>query len=425
LLANRIGADCVIDIAPDNYIRKPVDPSRLLARVRAAVRRASEQFHLSFLKKGRQMSKVTLLALAILVPLAAGAQKFEPKLSIHGYLTQAYGISDKYPTFGLTKEGTADYRRAAILARYAATAVDNFVVQVAHRRLGDSPTMQFEENVRLDLAFYERRFSNGTKLRVGKVTLPFGIYNEVRYAGTLTPFYRAPFVIYRDGTYTSETLDGAGASHVFRGGEPWEMTLDAYGGSFQQLEYGPVYPAASAPVYTGGVMKSKNVLGGQFWLGTPLTGLRVGVSGRRQDDSDGIYQRPAGGADTRTWNASVDGNFDRWLFRAERMRMTTYGFEATAKYAQVGARVLPWLGLNAQAESRDENLRFTPTSPWFDVKAGRDNAVGMNFYFASNAVFKLEAHTSKGYGYMYEQIVDVSAPALHGAYYISSFTVSF
>jgi type II secretory ATPase GspE/PulE/Tfp pilus assembly ATPase PilB-like protein len=41
LLANRIGADCVIDIAPDNYIRKPVDPSRLLARVRAAVRRAS------------------------------------------------------------------------------------------------------------------------------------------------------------------------------------------------------------------------------------------------------------------------------------------------------------------------------------------------------------------------------------------------
>ena len=366
-----------------------------------------------------------LALLCIALPLALSAQEFKPQVTIHGYLTQAYGISDRYPTFGLTKEGTADYRRVAVLARYALTSVDNFVVQIAHRRLGDSPTMQFEENVKLDMAFYQRRFSNGTKLRVGKVAMPFGVYNEVRYAGTLTPFFRAPFVIYRDGMYTSETVDGASVSHVLRSGEPWEVSLDAYGGSFEQVEFGAVFAAGSAPLYTGAVMKSKNVLGGQVWLATPLEGLRVGVSGRRQDDIGGLYQRPAGGAHGKIWNASVDGNFERIQLRAERMRMKTYGFEVTAKYAQVGVRVLPWLALNAQAEVRDEMLRFTPTTPWFDLKAGRDNAVGVNFHLLDDTVFKLEAHTSKGYGYMYEQVVDISAPALHGAYYISSFSVSF
>src|SRR5258705_11186603 len=118
----------------------------------------------------------------IALPLALSAQEFKPQITIHGYLTQAYGISDRYPTFGITKEGTADYRRAAVLARYELTSADNFVVQIAHRRLGDSPTMEFEENVKLDMAFYQRRFSNGTKLRVGKVAMPFGVYNEVRYA---------------------------------------------------------------------------------------------------------------------------------------------------------------------------------------------------------------------------------------------------
>jgi hypothetical protein len=355
---------------------------------------------------------------------ALHGQQLEGRFSVHGYLTQAYGKSERYPVMGLTSDGTADYRRVAILARYLATPSDHFVVQLAHRRLGDSPTMQFEENVKLDMAFYEHRFSTGTNARVGKVSLPWGIYNEVRYAGTLTPFYRAPFVIYRDGTYTSETVDGASVSQVLRAGEPWEISLDAYGGSSEQVEFGTAYPPNSAPIYTGEILKSKNVLGGQFWLATPVQGLRVGMSARRQTDMGGIYERP-NGAKGKSWNASVDGNFERWMFRAERMHTATYGFEMTAQYAQAGVRILPWLAVNAQAELRDESLRFTPTSPWIDIEAGRDNALGLNFFMGPNTVFKLEGHASKGYGFMYEQTVSSMAPALTSSYYIASFSVSF
>ncbi len=367
-----------------------------------------------------------LLALALLaLPVTLSAQEFERRLSINGYLTQAYGVSQRHLMMGLTDEGTTDYRRAAMLARYDVSPRDHFVVQLAHRRLGDSPTMQFEEPLKVDLAFYGHRFSNGTTARVGKVSLPWGIYNEVRYAGTLTPFYRAPYVVYRDGTYASETVDGASLSHVLRAGEPWELSLDLFGGALEQLEFGPTFPANSAPVYKGAVLEGRNVLGGQAWVATPVTGLRVGVGGRRQTDTDGIFERPAGGANTTTWTGSVDGQFDGWMVRAEHQQIRTFGFATTAHYAQGGVRVNPWLSVNVQTERRDEDLRYVPGGPWVSVQAARDNALGFNFNLAPNTVLKLEGHAAKGFGAMFEQIVDDRAPALTSRYFISSVSVSF
>jgi hypothetical protein len=372
----------------------------------------------------KAMSKMVLV-LCTIAGSTLTAQGATQRFTVHGYLTQAFGIADRHQYNGLNRNGTADYRRAAILARFDADENDRFVVQLAHRRLGDSPTMQFEENVKLDMAFYEHRFAAGTNLRVGKMALPWGIYNEVRYAGTLTPFYRAPYVIYRDGTYTSETIDGASVSHVFRAGDPWEISVDAYGGSFDQVEFGGVFPASGSPVYAGAVLKSKNVLGTQLWLATPVTGLRVGLSGRRQADIGGLYDRPEGGATSKLWNASIDGNFDRFMIRAEHQQMTTFGFEMRAQYAQAGVRVLPWLVVNAQAEVRDEKLRYAPADPWFNVKAGRDNALGVNFHLTPTTVLKLEGHAASGYGLMYETIVNSADSPMSSAYFISSFSVAF
>jgi hypothetical protein len=147
-------------------------------------------------------------------------------LSIHGYLTQAYGMSSGDTIMGLTREGTFDYRRAAILVRFGMTSKDFMVVQVAHRRLGGSPTMAFEEPIKVDMAFYERRFHNGASVRVGKTSLPMGIYNDIRYVGTLLPFYRAPFSIYNEGSRVSETIDGVVARKEFRSGEAWQFTSE-------------------------------------------------------------------------------------------------------------------------------------------------------------------------------------------------------
>src|SRR5215212_1792338 len=86
----------------------------------------------------------------------AGAQDAASKLSVHGYLTQGAAVSDSSKVVGISKQGTTNYRRAALLMRYAQSPRDAFVIQVAHRALGDSPTMNFEPDVKLDWAFYER-----------------------------------------------------------------------------------------------------------------------------------------------------------------------------------------------------------------------------------------------------------------------------
>src|SRR5260370_14664662 len=166
---------------------------------------------------------------------------------------------------GLTPQGTADYRRAAIVARYSPTPQNAFVVQLGHRRLGDSPTMKFEDNLKVDMAFYEHRFGSGTSLRVGKSALPSGIFNEIRYVGTLLPFYRAPYSVYGEGTNTSETLNGVFVSHRLRAREPSELVTDLYPGGFDILVFGPVVPASGTPnpVYQRSRIQSNNVLGRQ------------------------------------------------------------------------------------------------------------------------------------------------------------------
>lgn len=364
------------------------------------------------------------VVLAVLAPAAVTAQDAsKPVLSVHGYLTQAFGISDRYPTMGLTEDGTADYRRAAIMARYEATTSDHFVVQMAHRRLGDSPTMQFEDNIKLDMAFYERRFASTMRLRVGKTPLPFGIYNEVRYVGTLLPFYRAPYAVYSEGIYTAESIDGVSLSQRFRGGKPWETSIDAYTGSFKLLEFGTwSNDFATEPLsYMGAVVDAKNVLGGQLWVATPVEGLRMGIGGRREKDFGGVYPRP-NGTNTEVWIASVDGTFDRVLVRAERLRVSSEGVEMNSQYAQLGLRVLPWLSVNGQIEANRAAFQLAPES-WHRYRLNRDEAVGLNFFLNDGAVFKLEAHSIKGY--LFEQTTDITQPPRTGAYFISSFSIGF
>ncbi len=340
------------------------------------------------------------------------------RVSIHGYLTQGYGMSSRDMVMGLTKDGTADYRRAAVLARYSTTRNDNFVVQLGHRRLGDSPSMQFVNNLKVDMAFYEHRFQDDTRVRVGKVLMPFGIYNEVRYAGTLMPFYRAPISVYWEGTYTNETIDGVVASHQFRAGQPWELSADLFAGSYSLLEFGTVMTSPTSGTYTGARVEAKNAAGGQLWLTTPIEGLRFGINGRRHRDVGGVYPRGEGAA-TAEWSGSVDGNFEHWQLRAEAMRIRSIGNVLESKYAQVSFRPNERVSFNAQTEFSD----VTPKGVPMNIKMIRDQALGMGFFFNPTTVFKIEAH--KTLGFNLEQSLNLLGAPLRGSYFISSFSVSF
>jgi hypothetical protein len=359
-----------------------------------------------------------------LVPRAAvhAQEGVAGHVELHGYLTQGYGMSRGGLVLGLDSQGTLDYRRAAILARYTINPSDRFVLQIANRRLGDSPAMQFETDVKLDAAYYQHRFADGVVVRIGKMPQPFGIFNDIRYAGTLVPFFRAPFSVYSEGTHTSENIDGAVASKVFFSDAPWSLSTDVFGGSLHFLEFGTVFdPATRALQYRGAPMESGNAFGTQLWLSTPIDGLRLGATGERHWDEGGVFPRPNGELAT-DWLGSIDGNFEHVQARSEFMYHKTDGFQTRSRYALFGVRPVTWIAVNGQADFMDATIGDAPFAGK-TVPTVRDFAGGINIFFDELTVFKAELHKTKGFNL--EQATNMLGAPLKGSYFISSFSVSF
>src|SRR5205085_12405810 len=113
-----------------------------------------------------------------------------------------------------------------------------------------------------------------TGLKVGKVQIPLGIYNEVRDVGTVLPFYRPSFNFYGEGAFTSETVDGIVVSHNFFNDSAWSVDADAYFGGWDLIETDFASNVSSRA-------RVENTVGTQIWLNTPINGLRLGTGGSR------------------------------------------------------------------------------------------------------------------------------------------------
>ena len=340
-----------------------------------------------------------LAAAAILAASPVAAQTETSRVSVHGFLTQGYARGWEGQVYGASTAGTTDYRTAALQVRYDADENDNFLIQFNHERVGSSPMYRSKPVVDLDWAFVEHRFTPGTSVRVGRVKLPVGIYNETRKVGTLMPLYRAPMVVYTDVVLASESLDGISIGRHSEGGA-WDVDLDAYFGGWR-------YRQTDFEV-EGAI---RNAVGGQAWLYTPLSGLRVGLGGRRFDSD---YYADVGVPDNQRqrgtqWQASLDGTFARGFVRGElqETRVRTAGEDAGGStsrfrsfYGQVGVTPLPRLTLVGQAEKLV--VRYDVTQPavmTFDNPAIREYTAGARFAFRPDLVAKAEYHWTRGIQY--------------------------
>jgi hypothetical protein len=332
-----------------------------------------------------------LAAAAALSALGAPAMAQLPEgLSVHGFMTQAYGRSDGRQIIGIGSDGTADYRVAALQFRYAYDARSAFVIQLSHERIGRSPLGDLEPAVDLDWAFYEHRFDDYTVARVGKVRSPIGIYNEIRDVGTLLPFYRPPVFMYGEQVYTSETLDGITLGRRFPLGD-WELSVDGFVGSwsFVQLDY-----VTEATVDLG--------YGAQVWLQTPLDGLRVGAAGVRFTVRD-ILGAPADAEDPEALLvASLDGRFGAVGARSEFLHVAfgedELGYTGTADiyYGELTLDVTDRLTLMGQAQWQDFAIEIPAFMLSMDENLERDLSVGVRYAYRPNVVLKLEGHRYSG-----------------------------
>ncbi len=344
-------------------------------------------------------------------PDEAPAEKF----SIHGYLTQAFADTDGEQILGIPGTGTTDYRRAAVLLRFTPTTRDSLVVQLAHRRLGESRSMTLEPDVKLDWAFYERKLGQDTSIRVGRIPQPMGLLNETRYVGTLLPFYRTPYNFYQEGSFTSETVDGLALRHSTSPAKSWSAEASVYAGGFSMIEStdnGLVKPRA------------ENMVGGQVWLNTPLSGLRFGVGAQRFD-----LRGTAIVADREdSWtNYYASGEYVgsrvklRSEYRKTRIQDAKVDFETW--YAYAGVNLTSRLAVHGQFDT--SRLEFPSGTRRFEVpKYYEDWTAGLTFAVRADVVLKGEYHWTESQ-LLETHVLPLGAPSRPVNYGIVSMSVSF
>lgn len=313
------------------------------------------------------------------------------KITINGYLTQAYGQSDGHQIFGITKQGTADYSTAALRIRADMTPDDAFVVQFAHIRIGKSNLQQLKNDVDIEWLYYQRTWGDN-RVKVGRVQIPFGIYNEVRDLGTVLPFYRPSHNFYGDAAFGSETLEGVVLTRHQDLGHGWGLSGDLHYGNWK---FGNSDFAGN--FFYNRADRSKGV---ELWVDTPITGLRVGGGAMRYDIHSGRPDVPIIG--TNVWQAShysLQGEFDRFNVHAEVKEVNLgLGIRAQLGYAQAGFRLTDKMTLNAQRD-----LFYIKSANVPRLLGDDDKALGLNYALRPNLILKGEHHWNRG-GFWLEDV---------------------
>jgi len=391
---------------------------------------------------------------------AASAQAGQPssntgqsKFSFHGFMTQAYAdasftespiIPLPNGTFGpaaspnglevaigIPEDGTFDYRFLALQFRYDISEKDVFTVQLSSRELGFSPTTDTEDEVELDWAFYERKLSDNTSLKVGRIQIPMGIFNETRDVGVLLPFYRPAFNFYREGTFTSETVDGLLVQHEFFPDSDWGLQVSAYVGEWDLVFLDPAVPDLAT------LEKAESGYGYQIWLALPASDIRIGT-GLNSYKTDVLF-----GERTDIYFASFEGVFSRFTLRAEAQAAelvfpgpfgSQLNVDVASWYAQAGYAVTDQFSIWVQ---REEDTVDAGCVCFLTDPPKRDNfpdwGVALNYAFTPSLVLKGEYHQTEAtaaastidFSTGVPLLVNSFYPYGKGSYTILSLSVSF
>ncbi len=390
------------------------------------------------------------------------------RLSVHGFLTQAWadanytevplGVLPPIPgvrppgvvgplgsspdlvetTLGIPEGGTTNYRDLALQFRYDMSDKDIFVVQLSSTAVGDSPLQNFGEEIELDWAFYERRLTDNTSLKVGRVQIPLGIYNELRDVGTILPLYRPSSLFYGQDAFTSETVDGLAFTHTFFADSAWNFEASAYAGEWTSIIF--------APGISNEIARAEDGFGYQFWLRSPWN-VSLGTGMVSFDHKGGGVLEPINGR-REIFHASLDAIFGRFTLQAEWKGETDVqvdlgarvppgvlrGFDVSEWYALVGFQATEKLRIFAQSETAFFRGRWIPIGV-SDVgrKQREDVALALNYGFTPTIVLKAEYHwtVSRGFNVFPDfstgqfRLRDDIYEADDGSYSILALAVSF
>jgi len=345
---------------------------------------------------------------------AEGMGLFGAKIAIHGFLSQAYAFSNGNQILGIPKQGTTDYHTAALQVRADMTTDDTFSIQLSHERVGLSPVGKTLPEVAVELLFYEHRFGDSS-IKLGRVEVPYGIYNEVRAVGTVLPLYRPARDFYGSGAFTTLTVDGALVSHNFDFGKGWNLSGDLYYGNWRLFD-----------TDQNGITVSK-ALGTQLFLDTPISGLRLGLGSLRFDASASMPVETTPATFWRETHCSIQGAFGRVEgeveYKKERADLTSGRtvYDIKVGYARVGVHLTDKWILHGQYEFFKLGLSDFPQLG--SLNYDQDKVLALAYKPRLDLVIKAEYHWNKGY--FIEPGGNIFGPKTKTSYGILSLSASF
>lgn len=357
------------------------------------------------------MSKIILsifvLSALLLPALEAQAQSWKDKLRIDLYGNWHYSETDEGNTFnGATADGAYENTELALSLTGELSSSVTVYAQVFwghEENVGD----ERESQVELEVAALQWNVADQFGLRFGRSRVPFGVYTELWHAGTARPFNDLPQSLYGEANFVAPFYDGVGITGGVKVGGGWGLTYDAYVGemSFSFLEPSEAFAAVDGAddgeeeegerVLGPREVELTDVVGGRFFLETPIPGFRFGASAYRGDVEAGFER---GAEDQTVFGLQAEYLSDRWTVRAEyaeaevdETREGSYlelGYKLTdhwqlaAKYEQLETR--------AEADEIEELGTFATTLKHEEI------ALGLNYWVHDNFLLKLSYHRIDG-----------------------------
>lgn len=361
------------------------------------------------------------LIVGCLQPTTLSAQSGESPFEFHAALNAGFGKANDLPVVGIPSAATYDYRIAMLQFRYRITDKDQFVVQLLNRRLGVSPLQAAIPDVAMQWAYWQRRGDWGS-VKVGRAPMPRGIFNEIRFVGTVLPFFRPSFEIYGEGR---ETVDGVVYTKRQAIGNGFSVDFNAFGGSNEVRTQVITASGNSIRAFRGNSLK-----GAQGWLNLPVGESRVGAYyAEYKIDTDGA----------RGWRrehlfSGESRIIPRTVVRGEALRI--YGSTPNQDRKSYSTEAVVGLSEHFDVASqysytRNRIFQAAPLTN-VDVAATKDFAYGLTYRISGGALVRLERHEVRGYAFdRFVPLIStvngstVIAPPSYGAYFLGSFAVSF
>lgn len=325
------------------------------------------------------------------------AQEAADRITWHASLNAGYGRSSDLPTLGVPLKGTSDYRIFTLQTRYKLTEKDEFVGQFLNRRFGSSPLASALGDVTAQWAYWNHRFDAGNatgNLKVGRTPLPRGLLNEVRYIGSVLPFFRPSMEAYSDAF---DALDGATVSirkplgnffvegHGFFGGSDWRSVVTTSTGQDVRIQ------------------RMENYYGSQLYLDVPFANIRLGAHAARME----VRTPTARGMMTNTF-VSAQSQFSRYTLRAEQSNLNgfTPARDNHHKYFQAIAQVTDRVQLAGEHTISRSRLFFTTPGLRSVLPSVTSTGGAATFQVAPGTQLKFEHHWRAGY------VFDANVPTI-------------